>query len=258
MPKHLTPERLARVVVTSIKDNPKLIDCDESSLYKCIVQAATLGLEPDGALGLAYLIPYGREAVLVVGYKGLLQLARRSGEIKSITCEEVRLGDQFAHQLGDDARIYHVPSEAEDRDSQPVTHVYVSVRLHGGGVQRKVWTTAKIDAHKRRFSQAWKRAEGGRKDSPWHTDWVSMAKKTLVREMIQRGELPVAVELRDLIAGEEKREVDDWRNSRDTVVGLDDLTEKRSSATPDEMAADDAADVIIDQSPPVPEHKPTK
>ena len=249
LPRHLTAERMARVTVTCIRRNPKLLDCTEASLYGAIVEAATLGLEPDGVLGHAYLIPYGREATLVPGYKGLLSLARRSGEISTITCEAVHEGDSFAYQLGDDPWIKHAPDDANPaRDLAPITHVYLVVQLRDGGVQRKVWSAAKIDAHKMRYSPS-----SGKKDSPWSTNWEAMAKKTLIRDCINRGEIPVSVEVQRLAAREERAEVDAWK-ARDvvessTVANLDELAEK-ITATPEDAAAKDAADAVLEQSLP--------
>jgi len=84
LPKHLEPERLARIALTEIRKNPKLLECSRESLLGAVMTAAQLGLEP-GVLGHAYLIPYWNnktksyEVQFQIGYKGLLDLVRRSG-----------------------------------------------------------------------------------------------------------------------------------------------------------------------------------
>src|ERR1700690_3025545 len=79
LPKHMDPDRLCRIALTTIRQTPKLLDCDPLSLIKCVVQCAAIGLEPDPLLGRAYLVPFGRECQLLIGYRGMIDLARRSG-----------------------------------------------------------------------------------------------------------------------------------------------------------------------------------
>ena len=243
MPSHMDADRMIRITMTALRANPRLLECSQESLFKCIVQCSQLGLEPDGVLGLAYLIPYGREATLVVGYKGLLMLARRSGELLSITCEEVYSCDEFEYQLGDDARIEHVPSDDADRESHPITHVYASVEMTGGSRQRKVWSRKKIDRHKERFSSGWRRAHDKKQDSPWHHDWVSMAKKTVLRDMINRGEIPLSVEVRSIAAREEAVEIEAQQAAApaDVVSSLDMLADRLEDG-----ANSDSTDMLTD------------
>lgn len=200
LPKHVTPERMMRVALNAIRKNPKLLDCSAASLFGAITEAATYGWEIGGILGHAYLVPYGDEAVLIPGYKGLVDLCRRSGQISTISCETVHASDDFHYSLGDDPHIHHRPNDRDPkRDQKPITYVYLVVRLRDGGIQRSVWSQQKIDAHKEQYSQSWRRAEKGKKDSFWHTAWPAAAKKTVIRDMIQRGLLPVSAEYRDAV-----------------------------------------------------------
>ena len=104
LPKHLEPERLARIALTEIRKNPKLLECSRESLLGAVMTAAQLGLEP-GVLGHAYLIPYWNnktksyEVQFQIGYKGLLDVVRRSGEITSISAHCVYENDEF--EFGD-------------------------------------------------------------------------------------------------------------------------------------------------------------
>lgn len=242
LPKHITPDRLIRVALSCIRQTPKLLDCTPESLFAAITEAATLGLEPNGMLGHAYLIPYGEECVLVPGYKGLIDLCRRTGTISTLTAEVVHLGDEWAYQLGDDPFIRHVPNDSDPkRHEKPITHVYVVVRLRDGGVQRKVWAAEKVNHHMRTYSQAWKRAERGKKDSPWHTNWAEMAKKTVIRDLINRGEIPVSVEIQNLAAREEHYEASEARRvDALPAMSFDDLNSRLTADTTTEP--DDGAD----------------
>lgn len=206
LPKHLTPDRMIRVALNAIRKNPKLLDCSAASLFGSITEAATYGWEIGGVNGHAYLVPYKEECVLIPGYKGMIDLCRRSGQISTISMEVVHEGDDFGYSLGDEAHIHHQPDDVDPkRDSKPITHVYCVVRLRDGGIQRSVWSANRINAHKEQYSQAWKRAEESqygkppKKDSFWHTAWPAAAKKTVIRDMINRGLLPFSAEYRDTV-----------------------------------------------------------
>ncbi len=231
LPRHITPERMIRVVMSNIRANPKLLDCDQTSLLSAISQASTLGLETDGVLGHAYIVPYGKEATLIPGYKGLIDLCRRSGIISTVTMECVHEGDVFEYALGDKPRIHHVPDDQNPlRHNRPITYVYVVVVLRDGGVQRKVWSAAKINHHRDKYSPGYKTAERKKKDSPWHTNWDVMAKKTVIRDMINRGELPVSAEIQKFTMQDEILDARVVRDHVDSgikpVDSLDDLTNR--------------------------------
>ncbi len=95
LPKHITPERLVRVALSAIQNTPKLLECDRNSLFRAVLTSAQLGLEPDGILGQAYLIPFAGKVQFIPGYKGLIDLARRSGEVLNIIAKEVYKNDEF-------------------------------------------------------------------------------------------------------------------------------------------------------------------
>lgn len=212
LPRMMTPERFIRVVITSLRKNPSLLKCDVPSLLQAVMDAAQLGLEiGNNVLGHAYLVPFGSECTLVPGYKGLISLVRRSGEISTIDMECVYEGDKFKYTKGDTPSLKHLPNDSDpDRERKPVTHVYVVVRLKDGGIQRSVWPASKIDWHKEQYSIGWRFAEkgdrskgGGKKDSPWHNHWETMAKKTVLRDMVNRGLLPVSTEIQRLTMQDE-------------------------------------------------------
>jgi recombination protein RecT len=207
LPKHVTPDRMIKVALNAIRRNPKLLECSAPSLFGAITEAATYGWEIGGILGHAYLVPFRNECQLIPGYKGLIDLCRRSGQVSTISMEVVHKGDEFSYSLGDDPHIHHRPNDKDtQRDKKPIIYVYAVVRLRDGGVQRSVWSTERVDAHKEQYSKAWQWAEtgdsnrgGGKKDSFWHTNWAAAAKKTVIRDMINRGLIPVSAEYRDVV-----------------------------------------------------------
>lgn len=215
LPRHVTADRMARVVTTSLRRTPKLLKCKPLSLLSAIMQAAQLGLEPDNGLGHAYLVPFKDEVVFIPGYKGLIDLARRSGQVSTIYAVVVRRGDDFSYELGDTPRIIHKPSEAREttqvtktkrvdgKDVQvtetvdvdrPITHVYAVCRLRDGGVQREVMTIDQVDRIRSRSAAA--------NDGPWVTDTEEMIKKTCLRRLCKM--LPASIELQRAVALDEE------------------------------------------------------
>ena len=137
-PKHLSADRLVRIAVASCSKTPQLLQCTPTSVLNAVMQAAQLGLEPGGPLGDAYLVPYKTECQLIVGYRGLVALARRSGQIISIEAHVVHEKDRFVCKYGLDAVLVHEPDWSADPG--PVIAVYAVARLKDGGVQYEVMT----------------------------------------------------------------------------------------------------------------------
>lgn len=189
LPKHVTPERLARIVLTEIRRTPKLLLCSRESLLGSIIQAAQLGLEP-GVLGQCWIIPYGNEAVFVPGYRGMAQLAWRSNQIASITARAVFDGDVFGYDFGEDT-ITHKPSG--ETDPAKLTHAYAIVKTANGGRIWDVMTRSEIEKVRKRSRAA--------NDGPWVTDYAEMAKKTVFRRLMKlapcSAELQTAISLAD-------------------------------------------------------------
>ncbi len=158
LPSHLTADRMVRVALTTIRQTPKLLDCNPLSLVKCVMQAAALGLEPDPLMGRAYIVPYGTEATLIVGYKGLIDLARRSGQIRSVEAHVVYEHDEFSYSYGLSEDLVHKPAYQQDRGH--VTHAWALARFKDGGHQFEVmdfWSLEKIrNGSKNGSGQVWR------------------------------------------------------------------------------------------------------
>lgn len=194
-------DRFRGVVLASFTRNPGLWECDPVTVARAVVEAAQLGLEPTGTLGGAYLVPYknkrtGRkEAQLIIGYRGLTELARRSGEIQAVQARIVREKDAFDYAYGLVPRLEHVPFLGTE-DPGKMTHVYGVVVYRSGHRDFDVMSAAEVDVIRRRSRS--------NDDGPWVTDYFEMAKKTVVRRMAKLW--PLTVEARDVIAREDEFE----------------------------------------------------
>lgn len=184
LPKHLTADRILKVALTAINKTPKLLECTRESLLLSIMQAAELGLEPGGALGEGYLVPYGSQCQFIPGYRGLISLARRSGQIISIEAHVVHEKDAFECTLGLDPALTHTPAW-DEVDSGPLRFVYAVAKLKDGGVQFDVMSRAQIEAIRNK-------SKAGR-SGPWVDHFEEMARKTVIRRLFKY--LPVSVEL---------------------------------------------------------------
>lgn len=192
LPKHLTPDRLVRVAMTAVQSTPKLLECDRTSFYAAIMTCAQLGLEPDGVLGQAYLVPFAGKVQFIPGYKGLLTLARNSGEIQSIQAHEVCRGDKFVYRYGLNEELEHVPAEGERGE---VTHFYAYAKFKDGGYVFEVLTRAQVETIRDRsqgYQSAKKWAKNGVINSPWVEHFVEMGRKTAIRRLAKY--LPMSVQ----------------------------------------------------------------
>jgi recombination protein RecT len=215
LPKHMTADRLARIALTEVRKVPALGRCDQASFLGAIMQCAQLGLEPGGALGHAYLLPFENrkkgvtEVQFIVGYRGMLDLARRSGQILSIEARAVYAADTFHVALGLNPDLTHEPDwEAADRG--PLRFVYAVAKLKDGGTQFEVMSRAEIE----RVRSQSKAGQNG----PWVSHFDEMAKKTVIRRLFKYQ--PVSIELATAVALDEQAE----SNQRQDNAFADSLT----------------------------------
>jgi recombination protein RecT len=196
LPKHLTPERMAQVVSTMVYRTPKLAECSPHSIVAAVFQAAELGLDLSTAMGEAYLIPRWNskarcnECTFLPGYKGLVKLARQSGEVASIQSRLVREGDDFRLAYTPDVDFWHEPMVGSQA---PVVSVYAYAKLSNGERLIEIMSRDEIEAIRAR-SQS-------RDAGPWVTDWCEMAKKTVLRRLCKV--LPRSIELAQAIEADE-------------------------------------------------------
>lgn len=199
LPKHMTPERVARIAMTTIQKNPKLAECDVKSLLGAIMAASQVGLEVDDILGQAYLVPFWDTknkrfaAQLQIGYKGFLDLARRSGQVTNIVAQVVCENDLFEFEYGFDEKLKHKPATSKRGE---IIYVYAYANLKDGGRVFEVLTME--DVEKARMSSSSQKDFNTKQISKtpigiWKDHYESMARKTAIRRLAKY--LPLSVEL---------------------------------------------------------------
>lgn len=198
LPKHMDISRLTRLAMTTIRTTPALKDADVGSLLGAVMQAAQLGLEP-GLMGHCYLLPFNnknkgiKEVQFIIGYKGMIDLARRSGHIKSIYAHAVYSNDEFDYELGLESKLVHKPTMEPEKGE--FIGAYAVAHFKDGGYQFEFMSKADIEKRKGRSKAA------NSKFSPWTSDYEEMAKKTVVRHMWKY--LPISVEVQQQVAYDE-------------------------------------------------------
>lgn len=225
IPKHLTPDRLLRIATTSIRTNPKLKVCTPESLLGAVMQCAQIGLEPS-ILGHAYLIPYKNkkkdngkeiwvdECQFQIGYKGLIELARRTGQISSIMAQAVYEKDQFEYEYGINEKLKHVPA---DGDRGPVVKYYAYAKFKDGGYSFLVMSRRDIEIHRDKFSKA-------KTYGPWKDHFDEMAKKTVLKALMKY--MPISVEFQKAVDQDETtKHFDPEAGDMSEVIDVTDWTE---------------------------------
>lgn len=189
LPKHVSADRLARIALSEIRKTPALLECNIDSLMAAVMQSAKLGLEP-GMLGQCYLVPFynnkrkQKEVQFIIGYKGLIDLVRRSGHVSTITAREVHENDEFIIEFGLEDKVIHKPVLRGDRG--PVIGYYAKAEMKDGGYAFEYMSREDVEQHRDKFSKA--------KDfGPWVDNFDEMAKKTVIRRLIKY--LPISIEL---------------------------------------------------------------
>lgn len=226
LPSHMNPDRMARIALTTIRTNPKLLEASIPSLLGAVMQAAQLGLEP-GLIGHCYLVPFRNgktgqtDVQFIIGYKGMIDLARRSGQIENIYAHAVYSNDEFDYELGLEPKLKHKPYMEGDRGE--FIGAYAVAHFKDGGYQFEFMPKSEIEKRRQRSKAA--------KNGPWVTDFEEMAKKTVIRHMWKY--LPISIEIQQQAMQDEVVRKD--ITSEPEYIEMDHLAIEEQPAEPQEQ-----------------------
>ncbi len=216
LPNNMSSKRMARIIKTEIAKTPKLLEWSPRSLFGSVVPCAQVGLEPGGILGHAWLLPYWNskkqlmESQLMIGYRGMIDIALRSSKVLSIEARSVYEGDYFDYEFGLSPTLNHKPLQEGDRGH--ITHVYAVARMANGPAQFDVMSHEEVE--KIRLS-----SQNGKSDySPWAKYYDEMAKKTVIRKLFKY--LPVSIEMNTAV-GLDEMEAADISQDNAAVIDID-------------------------------------
>lgn len=251
------PERMTKLALLSVQGNPKLMECTPASIFVALMEAAALKLEP--TLGHAYLVPYGKTARCQIGYRGMIELAQRSGLVGAVHADVIYEKDEYDVQGGSAPHIHHVPftpmlgvdplnapdSIFEDENlsrGQRVMFYAVVHLLNGGPPAQDIMSILDVEKIRRR-AQSYKAST-----SPWLTDYDAMGQKTVLRRTLWRRvslspELSAAIQMDESPEyGKPQRlyEVDaKFSGLRDVAEAVGEAQEQDEDDAPQKSAADD-------------------
>lgn len=191
LPSLVADETWLRGALTVLKGNPKLLECDKLSLLASLMNAAQIGLDLTPALGQVYLVPFGRQVQFIIGYRGLMALAYRSGMVKAVEARAVYANDGFELSFGQDGHIKHTPLISGDRGS--VIGYYAIVTLDNDAMLYEYASKDRIIEHAKQYSKSFN-------SGPWQTAFDSMAEKTMLRDVLYRS--PLSVEIKGKLSQE--------------------------------------------------------
>lgn len=219
LPKHLNAERLLKVAQIAATTTPALAKCDVASLVGAIGQCAQMGLEPNTVLGHAYLVPFntkrkdvnGNErwvnsVQVIIGYKGLIDLARRSGQIISIAAHEVCEADHFELVYGLDEKLEHKPA-LQDRGK--VIGFYAVAKLKDGGYSFEFMSLQQVH-------EIMRASQSKGNYGPWKDNFVEMGRKTVIRRLAKY--LPLSIEFQTAAALDGMAEAGKDQNIESTII----------------------------------------
>jgi recombination protein RecT len=204
LPKHLTADRMSRIALTEIRRNPNLLKCDPVSLFGAVIQASQLGLEigPGGA----HLVPFKGQIQMIPDYRGLMAMARRSGDIMAFYAQIVKANDLFSYQFGTEEYLHFKPATSNRGE---IIGAFAIAKFKEGGSQFEYMTVEDINEIRDRSK--------AKNSGPWVTDYEPMAKKTVIRQICKY--LPVSVELQKAINLDELNDRDVAQDNRAILDG---------------------------------------
>lgn len=229
LPKHLDPIRMQRIFLTTILGNEKLMRCTEQSLLAALTVCCSVGLEPGDLRAQVYLIPFKDKVQVIAGYRGLIELARRSGNIEKVEARCVYKKDEFKWSYGLKPDLTHIPHTGGNHGE--LIYVYAIAWLTSGeATQFDVMSKDDVDKIRAR-SQA-------KSSGPWCTDYDEMAKKTVLRRLWKM--LPVSVDSHEFVNRDELEERGIETEPVDAIFSVVDTEESTSlDDLADQMAGED-------------------
>lgn len=226
----------------------QLKECDRNSLLSCALKATGMGLPFDSSLGKAYAVPYkGRDGYVAqfqLGYKGVVDLALRTGQYKHLNAMEVRKGEFKGRDESGDPVVEW--ADEDERESLPIIGYMAYFELAGGFKKRIYWTVEKIENHAERYSQGYRyekshgasqsTAKSGNKSSPWISNRDEMACKTVLKSLISKWGT-MSIEYQTAAQYDQAVITTDFETGEETVDYVDNGDDSGTPLTTEQQAA---------------------
>lgn len=182
-------QRFISSVVSAVQTNKDLAECSNASILSAALLGHSLNLPMSPQIGMYYLVPFNnketntKEAVFQLSYRGMIQLAMRSGQYKAMNVTDIREGELIAYDPIEDAYKFNAETDMVKRESLPIIGYYAFFEMVNGFKKGIYWTKEQVDAHAKKYSASYRK---GWKSCLWVTDFDAMAKKTMLRRLISK------------------------------------------------------------------------
>lgn len=182
-------QRFITSVVSAVQANPQLQECTNSSILSAALLGSSLNLTPSPVMGNFYLVPYKNtkagiiEAQFIIGYKGLIQLAIRSGYYKKLNVLSIKEGELVRYDPLEEEIEVNLIEDEEARENASTVGYYAFFEYTNGFRKTLYWSKKKMEAHAERYSQGYRAKKGF---TFWEKDFDAMAYKTMLRQLISK------------------------------------------------------------------------
>ena len=258
LPSVITPERFTRIATNAVANNPKMIQAVTESprtFIGALMTCAQLGIEPNTPLGQGYLLPFNNynkltkkkemQTTFQIGYQGVIDLCYRSGEVTMIQAHEVYEKDFFEYELGLDPKLKHIPYRGIDHGD--VIYFYAMFKTKTGATGFACMSTEEIVEHAKRFSKSFDHTTG-RFFGPWETDFIAMAKKTVLLQALKyapkKSDFARAIVSDNSVKSELAKDMSEVQNE---VIEVD-VTEHEDASAAEENKASEAENSVDEKT----------
>ena len=266
-------DRFVTSIVSAVQANPQLARCTNQSILSAALMGESLQLPPSPQLGYYYMVGYkgkkqinGRwqdveEAQFQLGWKGILQLAIRSGQYKSIVVNEIKEGEIDYNPITEEINLHPIMNPAEREKAKTIGY-YAAFELVSGFKKEMFAPVEKIQAHAKQYSKSYRYdLNSGKKSSVWSTNFDAMARKTMIRMLLSKWGI-MSVEMQQAYIND-MGVIDDDGTVRyvDNQQSIEDQVHEDISANANSQAFEDAevidAEVVEAPTTPIAPTAPT-
>lgn len=229
-------QRFISSVVSAVQTNPSLAECSNSSILSAALLGHSLNLPQSPQIGMFYLVPFknktGTEATFQLSYRGMLQLAMRSGQYKAINVTDIRDGELVSYNPIEDSYDFEPETDINKRMNLAIVGYYAYFEMINGFKKGIYWSKEQIEAHAKKYSATYRKGVG-----LWTTDFDAMAKKTLLRQLISKWGI-MSVEMERAYVGDQAVIKED--GTVDYIDNVPDEPEKAVDVYADVVEVEDA------------------
>ena len=181
-------QRFTAAIISAVSTNPALQECKQSTILSAALLGESLKLSPSPQLGQYYMVPFndknqGLVAQFILGYKGYIQLAIRSGQYKKLNVLELKKGEIISYNPLTEEMFVQLIQDEEEREKAETVGYYAMFEYINGFRKTMYWSKSKMEAHALKYSKGYKAKTGY---TFWEKDFDAMAKKTMLRQLISK------------------------------------------------------------------------